>query len=58
MIIRFETERATKNTIRFNEILDDHDEIYIGSVYVQKSTLEDMGYEYGDHLELEVRIYE
>ena len=40
---RFEFEKETKNTVRFNEI-DDGDGIMVGNLYVQKNTLDEIGW--------------
>lgn len=52
MILRFEKEKETKNTIRFKEISDEQ---AIGVLYVQKYALEALGYEPGDMLEMSLK---
>ena len=59
MTIRFEMEKATKNTIRFAEILESELAApKIGSVYIPKSTLGELKWKEGMTLELEVRVNE
>ena len=41
MVLRFEFERETKNTIRFNEI-DEGCGTCIGTLYVQKDALDEL----------------
>ena len=48
MIVKFEEEKATKNTIKFVEINPDElDESKIGTLYVRKSTLKEIGWNSG-----------
>jgi hypothetical protein len=48
MIIEFEPERETKRTWRFKEIVEDKlDEEKIGTIYVQKRTLRELGWDGG-----------
>lgn len=55
--IKFEFERDTKNTIRFKEVLSGPlDTPKIGTLYVSKNTLKEIGYTDGDKLEVEVSI--
>ena len=45
MTIRFTFEKVTKNTIKFAEVLDSElDTAKIGSLYVQKSALKEIGW--------------
>jgi hypothetical protein len=45
MIIEFEPERETKRTWRFKEIVEDKlDEEKIGTIYIQKRTLRELGW--------------
>jgi hypothetical protein len=36
LVLEFEQERATKNTIRFKEVVKDGEPAYVGTLYVQK----------------------
>lgn len=55
MKVMFEMEKATKNTIRFAEVLESELAApKVGSVYVPKSTLGELGWEEGMKLVLEV----
>lgn len=51
----FKMEKATKNTIRFEEILaSELDAPKIGSIYIPKSTLAELGWKEGDTLVLNI----
>lgn len=51
MKVVFEMEKATKNTIRFAEVLESElDAPVIGSVYIPKSTLGSLEWKEGDKL--------
>lgn len=53
MKVVFEMEKATKNTIRFTEILENELAApKIGSVYIPKSTLGELGWKEGSKLVL------
>lgn len=55
MIIKFELEKVTKNTIRFAEVLESElDAPKIGSIYIPKSTLGEIGWKEGDTLTLRI----
>lgn len=57
MRVEFTMEKATKNTIRFEEVLES--ELVapkVGSVYIPKSTLGELGWQEGKKLILEVGI--
>lgn len=57
MKAEFKMEKATKNTIRFEEILESELAApKIGSVYIPKSTLGEVGWKEGDTLVLEVSV--
>lgn len=57
MILKFRQEKVTKNTIKFAEVLEnDLDTAKIGVLYVQKSTLKDLGWSDGKQLEVELRV--
>lgn len=43
MILMFEKEKETKNTVRFTEVLDeDHTTPVVGTLYVQKSAMKEL----------------
>ena len=54
MKLNFVPEKETKNTIRFQEDTFDTDNITIGSLYVQKHTLKNMGWKHGDTLTITI----
>ena len=56
MKITFEMEKATKNTIKFAEVLpaEGFPAPKIGSVYVPKSTLGELGWKEGDQITIEL----
>jgi hypothetical protein len=41
--VKFKEVRQTKNTVRFDEVVADGDPTAIGSLYVQKFTLKELG---------------
>lgn len=55
MAVLFEMEKATKNTIRFSEVLESELAApKVGSIYIPKATLGEIGWKEGDKLTLEV----
>ena len=55
MTVRFTMEKATKNTIRFTEVLENElDAPKIGTVYVPKATLGAVGWKEGKALTIEI----
>ena len=53
----FEMEKETKNTIRFSEaVAGPLDTPKVGTVYVPKSTLKEIGYETGRKLHMDLYI--
>lgn len=55
MTVTFEFEKATKNTIRFEEVLESElSAPKIGSIYIPKSTLGEIGWKEGDTLKIEI----
>lgn len=51
----FEMEKATKNTIRFTEVLENElDAPKIGTIYIPKSTLGSLGWKDGKKLVISV----
>lgn len=55
MKVTFEMEKVTKNTIRFAEVLESELAApKIGSVYIPKSTLGELGWKDGDTITLEI----
>lgn len=56
MEIKFEMEKETKNTIRFKEVVGGPlDTPNIGTIYVPKATLKQVGYEPGTQLIVELK---
>ena len=59
MKVEFKMEKATKNTIKFNEILENElSAPKIGTLYVQKATLGGMGWSENDTLVVDLEIKE
>jgi hypothetical protein len=57
MEVVFEMEKATKNTIRFNEVLENElDAPKVGNVYIPKSTLGNLGWEEGRKLVMNISV--
>lgn len=57
MKVTFEMEKATKNTIRFNEVLKSElDAPKVGTLYIPKSTLAELKWKEGDKISVEVSI--
>lgn len=55
--VAFEMEKETKNTIRFTErVPGPLDTPKVGTVYVPKSTLKEIGYEPGKQLLMDLHI--
>lgn len=55
--VKFEMEKDTKNTIRFKEVVPGPlDTPKVGTVYVPKSTLKEIGYEVGKELIMDLHI--
>ena len=56
MTLKFKQEKVTKNTIKFAEVLEsDLDVAKIGVLYVQKTTLKDLGWSDGKQLEVNLK---
>lgn len=56
MEIKFEMEKETKNTIRFKEVVGGPlDTPNIGTIYIPKATLKQIGYEPGTQLIVELK---
>ena len=56
MRVSFEFEKETKNTIRFKEVLDRPLDVpNIGTLYVPKQTLKQIGYKEGSKLIVELK---
>lgn len=53
--VKFEQEKVTKNTIRFAEIIET-DAAAIGTLYVQKSALREIGWEEGQKIEVTLEV--
>lgn len=57
MTVAFTMEKATKNTIRFAEVLDNELAApKVGSIYIPKSTLGELGWKEGRTLLLDIRV--
>jgi len=55
MKVTMNMEKATKNTIRFSEVLESElDAPTIGVIYVPKATLKAIGWKEGKPLEVEI----
>ena len=55
MKIKLQMEKATKNTIRFEEVLESELAApKLGSIYIPKSTLAELGWKEGDKLVLNI----
>lgn len=55
MKVTMNMEKATKNTIRFTEVLESElDAPSIGVIYVPKATLKAIGWKEGKTLEIEI----
>lgn len=55
MKITFEMEKATKNTIKFAEVLESELAApKIGGIYVPKATLGELGWKEGDQITIEL----
>ena len=56
MQVNFKMEKATKNTIRFTEVLENElDALKIGTLYVPKQTLGTIGWAEGKNLVIEIK---
>lgn len=56
MQVKFNMEKATKNTIRFTEVLENElDAPKIGTLYVPKATLGTIGWAEGKSLVIEIK---
>lgn len=59
MKVEFKMEKATKNTIEFNEVLENElSAPKIGTLYVQKATLGNMGWSEGAALVVDLKVKE
>lgn len=57
LTVAFEMEKDTKNTIRFKEIVGGPlDTPKVGTVYVPKASLKEIGYEVGKQLTMDLYI--
>lgn len=57
MTVNFRFEKATKNTIRFEEVLESELAApAIGSIYIPKSTLSQIGWKEGMELTMEISV--
>ncbi len=57
MKIKFEMEKPTKNTIRFNEVLESElSAPKVGTIYVPKSTLGELKWKEGKSIVLDLSV--
>lgn len=57
MKITLKMEKATKNTIRFEEVLENElDAPKIGSIYIPKATLAELGWKEDKTLTIEMEV--
>ena len=57
MKVEIKMEKATKNTIKFNEVLENElSAPKIGSLYVQKATLANLGWSEGATLVVDLKV--
>jgi hypothetical protein len=57
MEIIFTMDKETKNTIRFTEVLENEfDEPKVGTLYVQKTTLDELEWEEGMRLSVNIDL--
>ena len=57
MKVKFEVEKDTKSTIRFKETgIGPLDTPKVGTLYVPKATLKEIGYEEGQQLEISLAV--
>lgn len=57
MKVIFEMEKDTKNTIRFKEVVSGPlDTPKVGTLYIPKGTLQDIGYDIGKQLVVEINV--
>lgn len=56
MVVKFEMGKVTKNTIRFEEVLESElSAPKVGSVYIPKATLGEIGWKEGTTLTIEIK---
>ena len=57
MKVTFQMEKATKNTIRFEEVLENELQApKVGTIYIPKSTLGEIGWKDGMTLTVDVNV--
>lgn len=57
MKVEFTQDKVTKNTIRFTEVLESElDVAQVGTVYVPKATLKQIGWSDGKKLAMELSV--
>ena len=55
--VSFEMEKDTKNTIRFKEVVNGPLDVpQLGTIYVPKTTLKEIGYEPGKQLTVDLYV--
>lgn len=57
MEILFDELKATKNTVRFEEVEEEYG-TNIGSLYVQKHALKELGFKSGNRLKVTLEVIE
>lgn len=57
MKLTFTKDKMTKNTVRFTEVVDDDLSMpMVGTMYVSKAALHELGYKDGDKLTVELNV--
>ena len=57
MKVTLKPEKTTKNTVRFTETCNDPNEpVVIGSVYIPKSTLQTMGWDGKEQIQITLEV--
>lgn len=54
--VKLDMEKDTKNTIRFKESVGPLDVPKLGTVYVPKPTVKEVGYEIGQQLHVDIYV--
>lgn len=56
--VKFEHEKETKNTVRFSEVISETDAAVIGTLYVQKAALKELGLKEGVGITVTLEVSE
>lgn len=57
MVVTFKQEKVTKNTVKFTEVLENElDAPKIGTLYVQKATLKEIGWAEDKQLAVDINV--